>query len=129
MGYYDTRFLTSLEKLLNSMYALSILYSLRLKGTGLLDNITVALCVSALFTCESPTATGWFNLTVLKIAWISFFINLGRGVIQGIQDVEGDRSRRVRSVAIAYGSETAAKLGSIFIILGQPPQTSPSFLP
>jgi len=129
MGYYDTRFLTSLEKLLNSMHALSILYSLRLKGTGLLGSITVALYVSASFAYGSLTATGWFNLTVLKIAWISFFINLERGVIQGIQDTEGDRSRRVRSVAIAYGPETAAKLGSIFIILGQPPQTSPSFSP
>lgn len=129
MGYYDTRFLTSLEELLNSMHALSILYSLRLKGTGLLGNITVALYVSASFAYGSLTATGWFNLTVLKIAWISFFINLERGVIQGIQDTEGDRSRRVRSVAIAYGPETAAKLGSIFIILGQPPQTSPSFSP
>jgi 4-hydroxybenzoate polyprenyltransferase len=129
MGYYDPRFLTILEELLNSMYTLSILYSLRLKGTGLLGNITVALCMSASFAYGSLTATGWFNLTVLKIAWISFFINLGREVIQGIQDTEGDRSKRVRSVAIPYGPETATKLGSIFIILGQPPQTSPSFSP
>jgi len=129
MGYYDPRFLTSLEKLLNLVYALSVLYSLRLKGTGLLGNITVAPCVSASFAYGSLTATEWFNLTVLKIAWISFFANLGRGVIQGIQDMEGGRSRRVRSVAIAYDPETAAKLGSVFIILGQPPLTSPSFSP
>jgi len=95
MGCCDAGFLTSLEELLNSMHALSILYSLRLKGTGLLGNITAAPCVSASFAYGSPTATGWFNLTALKIAWISFFINLRREVIQGIQDVEGGMSRRV----------------------------------
>uniref|UniRef100_A0A7C2BKE6 UbiA family prenyltransferase n=1 Tax=Thermosphaera aggregans TaxID=54254 RepID=A0A7C2BKE6_9CREN len=53
---------------LNSMYALSILYSLRLKEAGLLGNITVALCVTASFAYGSLTATGWFDLTVLRIA-------------------------------------------------------------
>ncbi|MGB9826910.1 MAG: geranylgeranylglycerol-phosphate geranylgeranyltransferase [Thermosphaera sp.] len=104
--------------MLNTMYALSILYSLRLKATGLLGNIVVALCVSASFIYGSLTATGWVSPVVLKITWVSFFINLGREVVQSIQDMEGDKVKQVRSVAIAYGPETAARLGSLFTILG-----------
>jgi len=103
---------------LNVMYALSIIYSLKLKATGLLGNIVVALCVSSSFIYGSLTATGSVNHVVLKIAWFAFFVNLGREVIQSIQDMEGDKRKRVRSVAIVYGPRTAALLGSIFTILG-----------
>jgi len=103
---------------LNVAYVLSILYSLKLKVMGFLGNITVALCVSIAFIYGSLTATGVIYPMVFNIAWISFFINLGREVVQSIQDMEGDVRRYVKSVAITYGPRTAALLGSLFTLLG-----------
>ncbi len=103
---------------LNTTYALSIFYSLKLKATGLLGNVVVASCVSMAFIYGSLTSTGWVDSTVLNMSWVSFFVNLGREVIQSIQDMEGDARKGVKSVAITYGPKVAASLGSLFILLG-----------
>jgi len=85
---------------------------------GFLGNITVALCVSIVFIYGSLTATGVVYPMVFNIAWISFLINLGREVVQNIQDMEGDVWRHVKSVAITYGPRAATLLGSLFTLLG-----------
>ena len=103
---------------LHATYALSILYSLRLKNTGLLGNIIVTFCVSTALIYGSLTATGGVDPLVLNIAGISFFINLGREVIQSVQDMKGDMMRGVKSVAITHGLRAAAVLGSLFMLLG-----------
>ncbi|MBO3754993.1 MAG: hypothetical protein FGF53_09005 [Candidatus Brockarchaeota archaeon] len=43
---------------------------------------------------------------------LSFFSNLGREIVQSIHDMEGDRLKKIRSVAIIHGPLVAAILGS-----------------
>lgn len=124
LGLYLVGFIFSIPTgfwpiiVLNVAYFLSILYTLKLKVMGFLGNITVALCVSIAFIYGSLTATGVVYPMVFNIAWISFLINLGRDVVQSIQDMGGDVWRHVKSVAITYGPKAAALLGSSFTLLG-----------
>ncbi|MEM1986691.1 MAG: UbiA family prenyltransferase [Nitrososphaeria archaeon] len=95
-----------------STYILSILYSLYGKRYGLLGNIIVAYCVSIAFVFGSISATGLVDSIVIAIFILSFFANLGREITQSISDMEGDKVKGVRSIAILYGSRTAAIVAS-----------------
>lgn len=93
-------------------FILSVLYSLYGKRYGLLGNMMVAYCVSIAFIFGSLSATESINLTVATLFTLSFFSNLGREVTQGIADMEGDRVKGVRSVAIVNGPRSAALFAS-----------------
>ena len=95
-------------------YGLSLLYNGYAKKTGLLGNIIVSFSVSMAFVYGSLTAVNSADPVVLFVAFLSFFINLGREVVQSIQDMEGDRVEGVRSVALVKGPRVAAALGSAF---------------
>jgi geranylgeranylglycerol-phosphate geranylgeranyltransferase len=52
-------------------------------------------------------------VTLALLAGIS---NLGREVVKGIADVEGDRSKNLRTVALTRGEKAAAALGASLVI-------------
>jgi geranylgeranylglycerol-phosphate geranylgeranyltransferase len=41
----------------------------------------------------------------------------GREITKGISDMEGDKLRNIRTVALQYGRKTAASIGSTFYLL------------
>lgn len=88
-------------------------YNIYGKRTGLLGNIIVSFCVSMAFVYGLITATNSIDTIVLYISLLSFFKNLGREIVQSIQDMDGDKLAGVRSVALVYGPRFAAILGSI----------------
>ena len=98
--------------ILTVTYGLSVFYSLFAKRTGLFGNIIVAFCVSIGFVYGSISVTNSINPTVLYLSLLSFFANLGREITQSIQDMDGDKLKGVRSVALVHGSRFAAILGS-----------------
>ncbi|MBC7091004.1 MAG: UbiA family prenyltransferase [Nitrososphaeria archaeon] len=109
---------------------ISWLYNFSLKKHGIVGNMTVAVSTIVPYLYGniilsynnmvgenilsnpillSPTVC-WFSL-------VSFFAVTGREVIKTISDIEGDKIRGVKSMAICWGKERAAKTGALFFIL------------
>ncbi|MCX8183709.1 MAG: UbiA family prenyltransferase [Crenarchaeota archaeon] len=75
-------------------------------------NTIVAFCVSTAFVFGALSATASISHVVFSFSILSFFSNLGREIVQSIHDMEGDRLKKIRSVAIVHGPLVAAVLGS-----------------
>lgn len=112
---------------------LAISYNIWTKEKGLVGNITVAACDMApfllaliamagkeggtdvfyLFTAEIVETT----LIVLIMTAITFFGIVGRELIKGIMDIEGDRATNSNTFAVRYGPKRAVQLASIFFMV------------
>jgi len=108
---------TGLATLLVAIFSLFIMisYNARIKQTGLLGNVFVSLNVAI------PFIYGGF--AVASLSWalaiftlLAFLSSLGREIVKGIADVEGDTSRDVRSVAATKGNLIAARYGAAFFL-------------
>ena len=99
---------------------LSISYNLWTKEKGILGNITVAgsntapylLTLIALEAKEPDTI-----LVVLVMAVITFCGVLGRELVKGIMDIEGDRITDSRTFAVQHGPKKAVQLASFFFLI------------
>lgn len=100
-------------------------YNFRGKAMGLVGNSLVALSLAIPYIYGS-VALGFFAINLgYLLALTSFFAGLGREVLKGIVDVEGDRVRKIRTVAISYGKQTARLVAAAFFIVA----VASSFLP
>jgi geranylgeranylglycerol-phosphate geranylgeranyltransferase len=97
--------------------ALSTLYNSRGKSTGLLGNLMVSACVAAPFLYGGFAAQAAPNIILMVFAALAFISNTGREVTKGIVDVEGDKSRNIRTVAIRRGSRAAASTAITFYLI------------
>ncbi len=93
-------------------YALALSYNTYLKRTGLVGNAAVSATISAPYIYGAILAEGTVGIPVAIISSMSFLAGMGREVIKGISDVEGDRSRGVKTYAITHGKKAAARLGA-----------------
>ena len=103
---------------------LSISYNIWTKEKGLLGNMTVAACNMAPFVLALIAMAGEeggtdFNtaITILIIATITFFGVVGRELIKGIMDIEGDRVANSHTFAVKHGPKRAVQLASIFFMI------------
>ncbi|MFW9903996.1 MAG: UbiA family prenyltransferase [Candidatus Thorarchaeota archaeon] len=103
---------------------LSISYNIWTKERGLLGNITVAACDMAPFVLALVAMAGQeggadinTSMTVLIIATITFFGVVGRELIKGIMDIEGDCATNSHTFAVKYGPKRAVQLASIFFVI------------
>jgi geranylgeranylglycerol-phosphate geranylgeranyltransferase len=103
---------------------LAISYNIWTKERGLLGNMTVAACDMAPFVLALIAMTGKegetdFNaaMTILIIATITFFGVVGRELIKGIMDIEGDRAANSHTFAVKYGPKRAVQLASFFFMI------------
>jgi geranylgeranylglycerol-phosphate geranylgeranyltransferase len=112
-----TAFLISVEALIFVLVvtALAFLYNAKLKELGLIGNAYVAFTMAAPFIFGGIIAE--FSYSVLLLSLIAFLTGLGREIMKGIEDVEGDALRNVRSIARVYGIDTASKTSSLFFLL------------
>lgn len=98
-----------------SSWALSTLYNWKLKGTGIWGNVIVSYNVMVPILYGSAIV----NRLSYKISVFSLMIFLSclaREVVKGIADVEGDRERGVKTVAVTRGERAAAVLASLFLL-------------
>jgi len=95
--------------------ALAFLYNVKLKELGLIGNAYVAFTMAAPFIFGGIIAG--FSYSVLLLSLIAFLTGLGREIMKGIEDVEGDALRSVRSIARVYGIDAASKISSFFFLL------------
>jgi len=111
-------FETNMTSLLVAVTALiiSISYITKGKGTGLPGNFLVSATVVIPFIYGGLTV-GQIETSALLFVAIAFLSNTGREVTKGIVDVEGDRSHKIRTIAVTYGERTAAAAATVFSLL------------
>lgn len=97
-------------------WALSFIYNAKLKATGLLGNIIVSMCVAAPFLFGGLVSTKSFPPILLIFSLLAFLANTGREINKGIVDIEGDKTKNIKTVAIAFGPKTAAWAAAILYL-------------
>lgn len=114
-----TAYLVSIEAFLLA-FVISLfgfLYDAKLKEFGLLGNIYIAFSMAAPFIFGSVVATGEIRESSALLALIAFFSGVGREVMKGIEDVEGDALRDVKTIARTKGVETAARISACLFLI------------
>jgi geranylgeranylglycerol-phosphate geranylgeranyltransferase len=97
-------------------YIISIAYITRGKRTGLPGNFLVSASVVIPFIYGAFTV-GNVETSILLFAAIVFLSNTGREITKGIADVEGDKSHNIKTIAVAYGTKTAAIAATMFSLI------------
>jgi len=112
-----TAYLTSLVNLVIAVFSwlVMMVYSTWGKRTGFPGNIMVSTCIALPFIYGGVIA-GNVSSPLLFSA-LAFLSNTGREVTKGIVDTDGDRTRGVRTIAVAYGVDKAAYIASAFYIV------------
>lgn len=98
-------------------WIISATYSTVGKRTGLPGNFLVSTCISVPFIYGSLALKSLIDLNIVFFAALAFLANTGREITKGIADVEGDKIRGVRTLAISHGARGAAYASSAFFIL------------
>jgi geranylgeranylglycerol-phosphate geranylgeranyltransferase len=113
-----TAFLTNIQCLAIAIVAwfLSMYYAMIGKSTGMFGNLIVSICVALPFIYGGFVESG-LSLILVLFALMAFFSTIGREVTKGIVDVEGDKLQSVKTVAVLYGSRTAAVTAALFYIV------------
>ncbi|MEM1514597.1 MAG: geranylgeranylglycerol-phosphate geranylgeranyltransferase [Candidatus Bathyarchaeia archaeon] len=96
---------------------ISALYSRSGKHVGLLGNFMVSTCVSIPFIYGGVCVKGLIEPNTAIFAAMAFLANTGREIIKGITDIEGDRLRCIKTLAISYGPRRASQIALIFFVM------------
>ena len=97
-------------------WIISVVYATSGKRTGLLGNFLVSTCVAIPFIYGSIAVVGTVKSNVLIFASMAFLSNTGREITKGIVDVQGDRMKNVKTLAVRYGEKTAAVTAVLFYL-------------
>lgn len=93
------------------------LYNWKLKERGFSGNIAVALSMMIPFMYGGVLGEGLkWNPLLDMMALTAFLAGVGREVVKGITDVEGDSLRHVRSIARTNGEKLAGAVGAAFFL-------------
>lgn len=102
----------------------SLIYNARLKKTGFLGNLSVGYTATSAFLYGEAVGAGWTHFwppslwnQSIYLFLISAILNTSREVAKGIMDVEGDEEHDVRTIAVVYGKQNAARLVIVLLTL------------
>lgn len=95
-------------------WLIGFLYNWKFKEKGLLGNLMVAASVAGTFLLGGVAVGEPWNPIVWCFALIGFFIDLGEEIAGDAMDMEGDKKRDSRSIAILKGRRFALGLSSLF---------------
>ena len=84
-----------------------ILYNWKYKEAGLPGNLMVSFSVAFTFLFGGIAVGEPWNKIVWTFGLIAFFIDLGEEIAGDAMDIEGDKKRGSKSIAIRYGRKTA----------------------
>lgn len=111
-------------------------YEARLKRRGLAGNITISWLTASLFlfggaSSVSDRSAGTLSAPVLILSFLAFLASMGREIIKGIEDIEGDRDRS--TLPRLLGPRRAGALASAWILtavaLSSVPVIPPAIFP
>jgi geranylgeranylglycerol-phosphate geranylgeranyltransferase len=116
---FAAAYLISFEALLLAfaITLLGFLYDVKLKEFGFAGNIYIAFSMAAPFIFGSVVAKNVIVPSAALLALIAFFSGVAREVMKGIEDVEGDALRNVKTIARVKGVKIAAKVSALLFIL------------
>ncbi|MGB9958927.1 MAG: geranylgeranylglycerol-phosphate geranylgeranyltransferase [Candidatus Bathyarchaeales archaeon] len=86
------------------------------KKTGLFGNFLVSACVSAPFVYGSLAVANAVKPNIWIFVSMVFLSNTGREITKGIVDVQGDKTRNVKTLAVRYGEKKAAVAAAAFYL-------------
>ena len=116
-GLLSSLYLGFLTLIIATIFAfISWLYSYRVKKIGMFGNSLVALSLAIPYIYGGFAVLFPWDELVWFLAATSFSAGMGREIVKTISDVEGDRLRDIRSVALMLGPKKAALFGSIFFL-------------
>jgi len=111
-------FLTNLLCLVIAIIAwiVFVTYTTVGKRGGLPGNFLVSTCVAIPLIYGSATIINTISLNVIPFASIAFLSNTGREITKGIADVQGDKTKSIKTLAVRYGEKTAAVVATLFYL-------------
>ena len=98
----------------------SMLYNVGIKKYGFLGNLIVAFSTALPFIYGGVLASEelmYLPTRIWYVFFIAFLATLGREVLKGIVDMEGDRRVGVKTIAVVFGTRAAVMLASLFILI------------
>ena len=94
-------------------WAILLTYITKGKRTGLPGNFLVSMCIAIALIYGGFIVVQRLELTIILSAALAFLSNTGREVTKGIVDIQGDRTKNIRTIAVSYGAGIAAYIASI----------------
>jgi geranylgeranylglycerol-phosphate geranylgeranyltransferase len=91
-------------------WIVGFLYNWRYKQTGLPGNLMVCASVGITFVFGAVTMHAPWNLIVWTFALMAFCIDLGEEIAGDAMDMEGDKKRASRSIALLKGRHFALQI-------------------
>jgi geranylgeranylglycerol-phosphate geranylgeranyltransferase len=99
-------------------WVVGFLYNWKFKQNGLLGNLMVASSVGVTFIIGGIAVGDPWNKLVWFFALIAFLIDFGEEIAGDAMDIEGDRLRGSKSIAILMGKQPALHISaSIFFLV------------
>jgi len=100
------------------LWVLGFLYNWKLKANGLLGNMIVATNVAMTFIMWGISVGGVDNHMVWIFGAIALAFDLAEEIAGDVMDMEGDKKRGSRSLAILHGKQAALRIsGVLFIVM------------
>ncbi|OPY30051.1 MAG: Digeranylgeranylglyceryl phosphate synthase [Methanocella sp. PtaU1.Bin125] len=96
------------------LWVIGILYNWKLKESGLPGNLIVATSVGMTFVTGGISVGQLSNGLVWLFGALAFFFDLAEELANGAMDVEGDKLRSARSLAIVRGKRFALGVSGLF---------------
>lgn len=129
LGFASSSLISLMNLAIAAFFALwAWSYSYWGKRRGLLGNMMVAASMAIPYVFGGVAIEKGNDLMLWSLALTSFLAGTGREVVKAIADVEGDKTRYIRSVAITTGEKTAARIGAIFFLAAVSTSLLPIFL-
>jgi geranylgeranylglycerol-phosphate geranylgeranyltransferase len=98
-------------------WLVGLFYNWKLKEMGLLGNLLVSSSVAITFILGGIIVDKPWNKIVLTLSMIVFLFDLGEEIAADGMDIEGDRKRNVKSLAILIGQKNALSISTFLFIL------------
>ncbi len=100
------------------LWVIGALYNWKYKAKGLWGNLMVATSVGGTFIMGGIAAGQPLNKVVWFFALIAFLIDLAEEIAGDAMDMEGDRQRASKSIALTRGRNTALRItASLFFLV------------
>ena len=109
--------LINMNSLAVALFALILMlyYNTKGKKTGFFGNILVSICIGLPFIFGGASV-GRITYLLILFSLMAFISNLGREVTKGIMDIDGDRLKKIKTIAVVYGPRRASILASALYI-------------
>lgn len=96
---------------------IGVLYNWKYKQAGLLGNLMVASSVGITFILGGLAVGQPFNPIVWFFSLTAFLIDFGEEIAGDAMDIEGDKKRDSKSIAIRYGKQFALRISAGAFVL------------